>query len=240
MKECDFILHKAFGEGRSSLLLHEALQICQLHHIPVAPSSLLESIEDATIEANRIGYPVALKIVSPQLLHKSDIGGVILNIDNERSLEESYSNMLAEVSKKKPNAEIIGVLVQRMMPVSTELIVGGIRDPQFGPCVMLGMGGIFTEVYKDTAFRVAPIDRIDTDNMIGELKGATILEGYRGQPPADKDALDDILINVSNLMMQHSSVDQLDLNPVLTYPDSAYVVDARITLAQKQEGDLTR
>ena len=122
------------------------------------------------------------------------------------------------------------------MPPSTEVIVGGIRDSQFGPSVMFGMGGIFTEVYKDVAFRVAPVDKIDALNLIHELRGSKILEGIRGQPPADMDALVDVLIDVSSLMLQHSAISQLDLNPVIAYPDGAVAVDTRIVLAKNGGG----
>jgi acyl-CoA synthetase (NDP forming) len=140
------------------------------------------------------------------------------------------------VRKYNPNAKVLGVLIEKMMPPSTEVIVGGIRDSQFGPSVMFGMGGIFTEVYKDVAFRVAPLDKIDALNLIHELRGSKILEGIRGQPPADMDALVDVLIDVSSLMLQHSAISQLDLNPVIAYPDGAVAVDTRIVLAKNGGG----
>ncbi len=236
MEQSEEILRKAAAEGRSSLLLSEARQICKLHGIPVPESTVAKSVEEAVNMGRRIGFPLALKIVSPQILHKTDVGGVALNITTEDVLKDAYQKMLNQVSKNKPDAEILGVLVQKMMPQSTEVIIGGIRDSQFGPAVMFGMGGIFAEVYEDVAFRVAPLDRIDALGLIDEIKGAKILRGFRGEPAADTDAIVNVLLNVSALMMEHSSISQLDLNPVLVYSDSACAVDSRIILEQPKGG----
>lgn len=233
LKECESIIQKALEEGRSSLLLHEAQQICSLHKIPTPISHVTKSAEEAVEKGRQIGFPVVLKIISPQILHKSDVGGVVLGISNEETLKVAYSKLIAEVSRNEPAAEIFGVLIERMMPSSTEVIVGGIRDSQFGPSVMFGMGGIFAEVYQDVAFRVAPVDRINALNLIHELRGSKILEGIRGKPSADTDAIVDILINVSTLMTEHNAISQLDLNPVIVYHDAACAVDFRIVLTQE-------
>ncbi len=236
LKECEDIIQKALQEGRSSLLIQESQQICKLHHIPTPVSYVVQNVDEAVTKGKLIGFPVVLKIISPQILHKSDVGGVVLGIGGEAALKESYPKLVAEVREKKPEAEVMGVLIEKMMPPSTEVIVGGIRDSQFGPSVMFGMGGIFTEVYKDVAFRVAPLDKIDALNLIHELRGSKILEGIRGQPPADMDALVKILLNVSSLMLQHSAVSQLDLNPVIAYHDVVCAVDTRIVLAKSDGG----
>jgi acyl-CoA synthetase (NDP forming) len=193
---------------------------------------MVQSVEEAVTKGNLIGFPVVLKIISPQILHKSDVGGVVLGINGEAALKEAYPKLIAEVRKNNPKAEVLGVLIEKMMPSSTEVIVGGIRDSQFGPSVMFGMGGIFTEVYEDVAFRVAPLDKIDALNLIHELRGSKILEGIRGQPAADLAAIVDVLIDVSSLMSQHSAISQLDLNPVIAYPDGVCAVDTRIVLAK--------
>jgi acyl-CoA synthetase (NDP forming) len=236
LKECETIIQKALQEGRSSLLIHESQQICKLHHIPTPVSYVVQNVDEAVTKGKLIGFPVVLKIISPQILHKSDVGGVVLGIEGEAALKEAYPKLVAEVREKEPKAEVLGVLIEKMMPPSTEVIVGGIRDSQFGPSIMFGMGGIFTEVYKDVAFRVAPVDKIDALNLIHELRGSKILEGIRGQPPADMDALVDVLIDVSSLMLQHSAVSQLDLNPVIAYPDGVRAVDTRIVLAKNDGG----
>ena len=197
---------------------------------------MVQSLDEAIAKGNAIGFPVVLKIISPQIVHKSDVGGVVLGIADDASLKTGYPKLLAQVREKEPNAKVLGILIEKMMPPSTELIVGGIRDSQFGPSIMFGMGGIFTEVYKDVAFRVAPIDKIDALNLIHELRGSKILEGIRGQPPADLDALVGVLMGVSSLMLQHSAVNQLDLNPVIAYPDGICAVDTRIVLAKNDGG----
>ena len=236
LKECENIIQKALQEGRSSLLIPESQQICKLHHIPIPVSHVVQNVDEAVTKGKMIGFPVVLKIISPQILHKSDVGGVVLGIADETALKKAYLKLISDVHTNNPKAEVLGVLIEKMMPSSTEVIVGGIRDSQFGPSVMFGMGGIFTEVYKDVAFRVAPVDKIDALNLIHELRGSKILEGIRGQPPADMDALVDVLIDVSSLMLQHSAISQLDLNPVIAYPDGAVAVDTRIVLAKNGGG----
>jgi acetyl-CoA synthetase (ADP-forming) len=232
MKECETIIQKALEEGRSSLLIDEAQQICNQHRIPTPKFQATLRLEEAVLKANEIGFPVVLKIISPQILHKSDVGGVILNIKDEKELAIEYEKLVTEVSKRAPAAKVLGILVEKMMPQSTEVIVGGIRDSQFGPSIMFGMGGIFTEVYEDVAFRVAPIDKIDALNLIRELKGSKILDGVRGKPPADLNSIINLLINVSDLMIEHNAINQLDLNPVIVYPDGVCAVDSRIIIGQ--------
>jgi acyl-CoA synthetase (NDP forming) len=236
MKECESAIQKALREERSSLLIDEAYRICNLHHIPTPKFRVVIRLQEAVERANEIGYPVALKILSPQIIHKSDVGGVILNVEDENELRTEYEKLIAEVNRRQPSAKVAGVLVEKMMVPSTEVIVGGIRDSQFGPAVMFGMGGMFTEVYDDVAFRVAPIDRIDALNLIHGLKGSKVLEGIRGKPPADIDSVINVLTNVSDLMIEHDAINQLDLNPVILYSDGLCAVDSRIIL--KEKGDV--
>jgi acyl-CoA synthetase (NDP forming) len=235
MKDCEIIIQNALKEGRS-LLVTEAQQICNLHHIPTPRSAKVSSMHEAVLKANDIGFPVVLKVISPQILHKSDVGGVILNIRDEKELEVQYEKLLVEIGKREPSAKVLGVLIEKMMPPSTEVIVGGIRDSQFGPSIMFGIGGIFAEIYDDVAFRVAPIDKIDASNLIHELKGYKILEGARGKPPADLDSITNILTSVSDLMMEHEAINQLDLNPVIVYSDSVCAVDSRIIIGKTDGG----
>jgi len=236
MEECETIIQRVLGEGRSFMLVNEAQQICDLHHIPTPISYVTLNVDEAVLKAKDIGFPVVLKVISPQILHKSDAGGVILNIRDEEELEVEYEKLVAEVGRREPSAKVVGILIEKMMPPSTEVIVGGIRDRQFGPSIMFGIGGIFTEIYDDVAFRVAPIDKIDALNLVHELKGSKILEGTRGRPPADLDSIINVLINVSNLMMEHDAISQLDLNPVIVYSDGVCAVDSRIIIGQTEGG----
>jgi acyl-CoA synthetase (NDP forming) len=235
MKDCEIIIQNALKERRP-LLANEAQQICNLHHIPTPRSKTASSAHEAILEAKEVGFPVVLKIISPQILHKSDVGGVVLNIRDEKELEAQYEKLLVGIGKREPSAKVLGVLVEKMMPPSTEVIVGGLRDRQFGPSIMFGIGGIFAEVYDDVAFRVAPIDKIDASNLIHELKGYKILEGARGKPPADLDSIINTLTSVSDLMMEHDAIDQLDLNPVIVYSDSVCAVDSRIIIGPTDGG----
>ncbi len=217
-------------------MISEAWQICKFHDISVPEAHLAKTDEEAVKMGSQTGFPVTLKVVSPQVLHKTDVGGVALNIESEEALKDAYARLIVQVSRNKPEAKILGVLVAKMMPPSTEIIIGGIRDAQFGPAVMFGVGGIFAEVYEDVAFRVAPLDKIDALSLIDDVRGSKILKGIRGEPPADTDAIVEILLHVSALMMDHSEISQLDLNPVLTYPDSACAVDFRIIVEQHKGG----
>jgi acyl-CoA synthetase (NDP forming) len=234
--ECETIMQRALKEGRSSLLIHEAQRICELHHIPTPKSGLATNAQEAVREAKEVGFPAVMKIVSPQITHKSDVGGVIVNIRDEKQLRAEYEELIVRVRRKEPSAKVLGVLIERMMPSSTELIIGGIRDKQFGPSIMFGIGGIFAEIYDDVAFRVAPVDAIDTLNLVQGLRGSKILSGARGQPPADLDSIKSTLINVSNLMMEHGSVEQLDLNPVIAYSEGVCAVDCRIIIRIRTGG----
>jgi acyl-CoA synthetase (NDP forming) len=233
MDDCETIIQNALKEKRP-LLENEAQQICALHNIPTPKSGKAASAHDAILKAKEIGFPVVLKIISPQILHKSDVGGVVLNVKDEKELEVQYEKLLVEIGKREPSAKVLGVLIEKMMPSSTEVIVGGIRDSQFGPSIMFGIGGIFAEIYDDVAFRVAPIDKIDASNLVHEIKGYKILEGARGKPPADLNSLINVLISVSDLMMEHDAISQLDLNPVIVYSDGVCAVDVRIILARTE------
>lgn len=230
--DCSTIIEQALMKRRSWLLIDEAQRICNLHHIPTPKSSVVSNSDEAVEKANEIGYPVVLKVISPQILHKTDIGGVILNVGDEKELQIRYEKLVTEIKSREPSATITGVLVEKMMPPSIEVVVGGIRDKQFGPAVMFGIGGIFTEVYDDVTFRVAPIDRVDALNMIHGLRGSMMLEGMRGKPPLDLDAIVSVLTGVSSMMCQHDAISQLDLNPVIMYSNGACAVDSRIILAE--------
>jgi acetyl-CoA synthetase (ADP-forming) len=230
--DCSIIIEQALKQKRTILLIDEAQRICEIHQISTPKSSVVSTAAEAVETASELGYPVVLKIVSPQIIHKTDIGGVILNVQNGEELGIQYEKLIAEIKGREPSAAIRGVLVEKMMPPSVEVIVGGLRDKQFGPSVMFGIGGIFAEAYDDVTFRVAPIDRIDALDMIHGLRGSTILEGIRGKPPLDLDAIVQVLTGVSGMMCQHDMISQMDLNPVIVYSNGVCAVDSRIILAE--------
>jgi acetate---CoA ligase (ADP-forming) subunit beta len=230
LNETSRILSQVSKEGRKSLLETEAKAVCIEYGIPVTKFDLAKSEEEAVKFANAIGFPTVLKIVSPDIIHKSDIGGVIVGLKNADDVREGYNRILQNVKKHDSKARIVGVLVQEMAPPSTEVIVGAIKDPQFGPAIMFGLGGVFVEVLKDVTFRVAPITEDDACEMISEVKAYPLLKGYRNTPPADIDAITKILLSTSRLVTDHMEIKELDLNPVIVYEKGAKTVDARIIL----------
>ena len=224
------VFAQAKKEGRSYLLEPEAKMVCMEYGIPVPRFKVALTSDEAVKFAEGIGYPVVLKIVSPDIIHKFEVDGVALNLKTTSEVKDTYENILKNVKRYKPNAKIVGILVQEMAPQSTEVIVGAIKDPQFGPALMFGLGGIFVEVLKDVTFRIAPITESDARGMITEVKAYPILKGYRGQPPADTDAIVNILLSTSKLVMDHREIKELDLNPIMVYEKGAKTVDARIIL----------
>jgi acetyl-CoA synthetase (ADP-forming) len=231
-KKVNEIFKEARVEGRCFLLEPEAKTVCKEYGIPVTKVKVAKTAEEAAQFSEEIGYPTVLKIVSPDVLHKFDVGGVVLNVNSREDAKNAYNKIIENVKKCRPNAEIKGILVQEMAPCSTEVIVGAIKDQQFGPTLMFGFGGTFVEVMKDVSFRIAPITEVDAQEMITEIKAYPILQGCRGQPPADTDTIVQILVNTSKMLMDHPEIKELDLNPVLVYEKGAKTVDARIILEQ--------
>jgi acyl-CoA synthetase (NDP forming) len=221
---------QAIKEGRKNLTETEAKAVCMDYGIPVTRSELAENEEEALKLAEKIGFPVVLKIVSPDIVHKSDVGGVIVNLNNAKEVGNAYKQILSNVKKHDANAKIVGMLVQEMAPASTEVIVGSIKDPQFGPALMFGLGGVFVEVLKDVTFRIAPVTEEEAHEMIEEVKAYPLLKGYRGSPPADINAIVKIILATSKLVMEHEEIKELDLNPIMVYEKGAKAVDARIIL----------
>jgi acetyl-CoA synthetase (ADP-forming) len=230
MKRVREIFDGALREDRKFLLEPEAKQVCREFGIPVTEFRVAKSEDEAVRFAGKIGFPVVLKIVSPDVVHKFDVGGVVLNLGSEEEVRAAYRRILENVRRNRPGARVVGVLVQEMAPASTEVIVGALKDPQFGPALMFGLGGVFVEVLKDVTFRIAPVSEAEAREMIREVKAYPLLKGYRGMPPADVDAIVRILLGVSRLVIEHSVVKELDLNPIMVYEKGAKVVDARIIL----------
>ena len=230
MKETSRILEQALRQGRKSLLETEAKTVCREYGIPVTRFELAKNEAEAVKYANEIGYPIVLKIVSPDIIHKSDVGGVAVGLKSADDVRNAYNQILVNVKKHDGKARIAGILIQEMAPPATEVIVGAMKDPQFGPAVMFGLGGIFVEVLKDVTFRVVPITEDEALEMITEVKAYPLLKGYRNTPPADTKAIAKILLNTSRLVSDYPLIKELDLNPILVYEHGAKTVDARIIL----------
>jgi acyl-CoA synthetase (NDP forming) len=226
----------ARAEGRTLLSEAEAKELLAAAGVPVTETRVAASADEAVSLAEEFGYPVVLKIVSPDIAHKSDVGGVALGLEDAAAVRAGYGTMLARVADAAPAAVIAGISVQRQADSGTEVIIGSTTDPQFGPVMMFGLGGVFVEVLKDVAFRIVPLVERDARQMVRDIEGFPILEGVRGQPAADTAALERIILQVSEFIEQHPEVEELDLNPVLAYADGAVAVDARIILADPDAG----
>lgn len=225
------LLAEARKEQRDPLL-SEALSILEAYGIPTVQSRTARNIEEAAAFAEELGYPVALKIISEQISHKSDVGGVQLNLRNKAALTAAYEEMQTRINQVYPQAQIDGVLVQPMVTGGWELILGGRQDPQFGPVVLLGLGGIFVEVFDEVMIRVAPITREDAWEMVTGLRGYQILAGARGHRPADIDSLVESLLRLSQLLVEFPQIKELDINPLRVFHkgEGCRALDARIVL----------
>jgi acetyl-CoA synthetase (ADP-forming) len=224
------IVLKALEEGRNKLLEHEAYELLSCFDLPVPKFGLAKSPEEAVELAERIGYPVVLKIVSPDIIHKSDVGGVIVGVATGSDVLKAFERIETNVKLRAPNARVAGILVQEMVPQDLEVIVGATRDAVFGPVVMFGLGGIFVEVLRDVSLRVAPLTRYDAEEMLDEIKASSILRGYRGMPPRDRNALIDIIVKTGRVMLEVPEVTDIDLNPIMAFPEGrgAKIADARV------------
>ncbi|MDF9409409.1 acetate--CoA ligase family protein [Pelotomaculum isophthalicicum JI] len=219
--------------GRSHLLEPEAYYVCGEFGITCPQFNFVANVEDGIDAARSMGFPVVVKVVSPQVIHKTDAGGVVTGIQSEEQFKNAYSTMLENVRGKVPDAEIYGVLVQKSMPQGVEVAVGGLRDPQFGPVVMFGAGGTLIEVLQDVSFRLARLDRGEALRQIRETKVFKILQGVRRNKPCDIVALADLIIHAGKLLEEMPEISELDFNPVLAYPDYYSIVDARIVLSSE-------
>jgi acetyltransferase len=179
------------------------------------PANIAEIEDDAIRVANEIGYPVVMKINSPDILHKSDLGGIRLDLNDAASVRQAYQEMISTVQTKMPNARIEGVLIEATAPKGQEVIIGMKRDPGFGPVMMFGLGGIFVELFKDVSFRVSPLTRNDAYDMIQSTRAGKFLTGYRGQKPADLDAVVDTILRLSQLALNFEEIEEIEINPLL-------------------------
>jgi acetyltransferase len=225
-------LVEAARKGRRDLLLHEAVAVLTHYGIPIVHSIQASTVEDAQLAAKQLGYPVALKVISEDISHKSDVGGVQLNLRNGPAVAAAFRDMYKRIQRAYPAVKIDGVLVQPMATGGRELILGGRQDDQFGPVVLVGMGGVFAEIFEEVALRVAPIGRREALAMIEELRAAPILMGARGHKRSDIEAVIDVILRLSQLLCDFPEIQEVDVNPLRVFhePDGCQALDARIIL----------
>jgi len=226
------IIDKARSEGKTLLTEIESKELLKQVGISVIDTKLATSREEAISVSRQFGFPVVLKIVSPDIVHKSDAGGVKLGLRTSKQVGRAYDDILAAVKQKHPRVVIQGVSVQKMARPGVEVIIGMTKDAQFGPVLMFGLGGILVEILKDVSFRIVPLTKRDAGEMVREIKGYPLLEGYRGQEPVDVSKLEELLLKVSDFVEQNPEVKEIDLNPIFAYSDGAVAVDARVILEE--------
>jgi len=215
---------------RLILLGVEALRFLEREGLRVLKSSLAQDEEEAVSAAKEIGFPVALKLLSPEVIHKTEAEGVRVDLRNEREVREAHRRLIEAFHASHPEGELEGVMIQEMGE-GTEVIVGALLDPQFGPVIMFGLGGIFVEALRDVSFRIIPIEKKDAQDMIREIKGFPILQGVRGEDRGvDLRALEDLLLNISNLIERHPAILEMDINPAFACPEGYAICDARIRI----------
>ncbi len=218
--------HKVITEEESKTILKR-------YGISVPPYALVNSADEAAKAAKKIGFPLVMKVVSPQILHKTDVGGVKVGLDNVQDVKKTFIDMYGRLSKKK-GVHVKGILLEKMVPKGVELIVGLQYDSQFGPVIMVGLGGVLTEVFRDVAFRMLPISLSDAKSMLNELKGSKILKGFRGSKPIDLNMLAKALVKIGKVGVDNAKFfDSIDFNPIVVYPKSYFVVDAKILLGKE-------
>jgi acetate---CoA ligase (ADP-forming) len=227
------IIEGAQREGREKLSEVETMRVFEAYGIPVAPYRLAASADEAVAAAEAIGYPVVMKVVAPSVVHKSDVGGVRIDLASERAVRDTFEEIRASVTRRAgiQASEIEGVLVQKMVAGGMELIVGVTQDPAFGRLLMFGLGGIFVEALRDVVFRVHPVTDVDAAEMLAGIRGAPLLSGIRGQEPTDVEAVAEAILRVSQLVGDHAAIDELDINPWLGFREGGVAVDGRIRVA---------
>lgn len=224
------LVDTARAESRTLLTEIESKSLLRAAGINVVETRLATSREEALAISRQLHFPVVMKIASPDIVHKNDVGGVKLGIRTALQAGKAYDEIMASVKARQPAARIQGVTVQKMARPGVEVIIGMSTDPQFGPVIMFGLGGVWVELIKDVSLRIAPLTARDAREMISEIKGYPLLTGYRGQPPVDLGSLEDCLLKISAFAEKNPEVRELDLNPVFAYPDGALAVDARVIL----------
>jgi len=226
------VINEARSKGATEVVEFQAQEVLRAYNLPTPNTGLARSSDEAVAAADKIGYPVVLKIASPQISHKSDVGGVKVNLADAEAVRNAFFDITARAQRMRPEAYIAGCLVQEMAPKGCkEIIIGFKRDDQFGPLLMFGLGGIYVEILKDIAFRLAPLGRDDAKGIIREIKSYMLLKGVRGEQPVNFQAIEDILITMSELALDFPEIVEAEFNPVLVNAEKAVVADVRITLS---------
>ncbi|MFP3296021.1 MAG: acetate--CoA ligase family protein [Vulcanisaeta sp.] len=226
------IIAKAIEEGRYKLLEHESFELLRQYNIPVPDFALVQDVDEALRVVKDIGYPIVLKVVSPDIVHKSDVGGVILNISNDDELRSACERIRSNIKEKAPYARVSGFLVQKMVPEGLETIVGATKDPIFGHVIAFGLGGVLVEVLQDVSFRIVPVSEEDARAMIREIRGYKLFNGYRNMPARDEEAVVYIITRFSELLSDNPNIVEADLNPIIILErgKGAYAADARFII----------
>ena len=228
-EEIKTILDTVRNEDRVILTYEESRKIMELADFPLNKMEIAKDSEDAILRADKIGFPVVIKVVSEDVVHKSDAGGVKVGIKSDEELRRAFEEMMVSVKNHYPDSVIEGVSVEEMVE-GVELLIGTNTDSQFGKMIALGIGGVFVEIYKDVSFRLIPVTTSDVEEMILDIKGKAMLEGYRGMPAVDKQELISLVLKVSKLIEKFPIINEMDLNPVVATTDGLKVIDARIIL----------
>jgi acetate---CoA ligase (ADP-forming) subunit beta len=226
------IIEQARKEARVVLTEMESKQLLRSLGIPTTEMELATSEQEAVALSREIGYPCVLKVSSRDITHKSDAGGVKVGLASGQDVAQAYQAIMSSCGEKFPDAVIEGVTVQNMAPPGLEVIIGMATDPQFGPVLMFGLGGVWVELLKDVSFKIVPLTKGDARSAIREIRAAKLLDGFRGSDPVDTAALEDILLRVSDFVVKTPAVAEMDLNPIFAYPDGAIAVDARVILGE--------
>lgn len=224
-------LDEAKAGGRKSLNEVEAKMVLQQAGVPVNPTILAGTRDEAVASARQMGFPVVLKLVSADVLHKTEAGGVALNLADDKQVGEAFDRIMRSARERYPQAVIDGVSVQKMIGRGMEVIVGMSKDSQFGPLLMFGLGGVLVELFRDVSFRIVPLTRRDARSMISEIKGYPMLKGFRGSDPVNEEAIIDVLLKLSDFIDRHPEIEEMDINPLFVDGEGAIAADARIILA---------
>jgi acyl-CoA synthetase (NDP forming) len=224
------LYEKLTKEKTKTMLETESRQLLIHYGVPLPEAIFADNAEKAIAAGSKLGFPLAMKIVSPDIIHKSDAGGVKINLNSEAEVHKAFNEIVGNAEKVTARDRILGALISPMVAHGQECIIGMIRDRQFGPVIMFGLGGIFVEVLKDVSFRVAPLSLEDMDEMIHQIKGYKILTGIRGEKPKDIDAVKDVLAKLSQIAVENPEIKEIDLNPVIVHEKGASIVDSRIII----------